>query len=56
VALIRYGTMRGNTGLTAIWPGTSQTQMAALSAGVLAAYAVIGMAFAVRSYRTTTIS
>jgi ABC-2 type transport system permease protein len=56
VALIRYGTMRGNTGLTAIWHGTSQTQMAALSGGVLAAYAVIGMAFAVRSYRTTTIS
>jgi ABC-2 type transport system permease protein len=56
VALIRYGTMRGDTGLTTIWHRGSLTGMAALSAGVLGAYAVAGLAFAVRSYRTTTIS
>jgi ABC-2 type transport system permease protein len=56
VALLRYGTMRGDTGLATIWHRSSELQMAALSTAVLVAYAVAGLSFAVRSYRTTTIS
>jgi hypothetical protein len=48
--------MHGDTGLTTIWHRASQTQMAALSTGVLALYAAMGLAVAVRTYRATTTS
>jgi ABC-2 type transport system permease protein len=56
VALIRYGTMGGGSGLESIWHQTSQVEMALLSTAVLAAYAAFGLLLAVRSYRRTTIS
>ncbi|HKA03281.1 MAG TPA: ABC transporter permease [Acidimicrobiales bacterium] len=56
VALIRYGAMRGDNGLATIWHRASEAQMAALSTAVLAAYAVVGLTLAVRSYRATTTS
>jgi ABC-2 type transport system permease protein len=56
IALIRYGTMHGDTGLGTIWHGSSAAQMALLSTAVLAAYAVVGLGLAIRSFRVTTVS
>lgn len=56
LALIRYATMTGGSGLDSIWHRPSQLEMALLSTAVLAVYAVAGLTMAVHSYRRTTIS